>query len=325
MRLKSGQRLPAQLVILGVGVRPENKLAVDAGLEVGPRGGIRVNEHLQTSDPDIYAVGDAIEVKDFVTGEPTQVPLAGPANRQGRIAADNIFGRAVRYRGTQGTAIVRRLRPHGGDDRGFGEGAAAGEPPLPQGLRSPHAPRRLLSRCRGDDAEAPLRPGDGPGAGAQAVGGAGVDKRIDVLAVAIQAGMTVFDLEEMELAYSPQYGSAKDPINMAGFVAGGLLRGDHPQVDVEAVLAAPAGERPFLLDVRTPQEFAAGHIPGAVNIPVDDLRSRLGELPRDREIAAYCQVGQRGYLATRILRQAGFQAVNIGGGYKTYQLARPAN
>jgi rhodanese-related sulfurtransferase len=159
--------------------------------------------------------------------------------------------------------------------------------------------------------------------GAQAVGGAGVDKRIDVLAVAIQAGMSVFDLEEMELAYSPQYGSAKDPINMAGFVAGGLLRGDHPQVDLEAVLAAPAGKSPFLLDVRTPQEFTAGHIPGAVNVPVDDLRSRLGELPRDGEIASYCQVGQRGYLATRILLQEGFSAVNVGGGYKTYQLLHP--
>jgi len=159
--------------------------------------------------------------------------------------------------------------------------------------------------------------------GAQAVGGAGVDKRIDVLAVAIQAGMTVYDLEEMELAYAPQYGSAKDPINMAGFVAGGLLRGDHPQVDVEAVLAAPAGKRPFLLDVRTLQEFDGGHIPGAVNIPVDDLRSRLGELPRDREIASYCQVGQRGYLATRIMLQAGLSAVNIGGGYKTLKLFQP--
>jgi rhodanese-related sulfurtransferase len=133
--------------------------------------------------------------------------------------------------------------------------------------------------------------------------------------------MTVFDLEEMELAYSPQYGSAKDPINMVGFVASGLLRGEHPQVDVEAVM--PTGQRPFLVDVRTPLEFAAGHIPDAVNIPVDDLRSRLGELPRDREIAVYCQVGQRGYLATRILRQAGFGAVNVGGGYKTYLLFHP--
>jgi rhodanese-related sulfurtransferase len=144
-----------------------------------------------------------------------------------------------------------------------------------------------------------------------------------VLAVAIQAGMTVFDLEEMELAYAPQYGSAKDPINMAGFVASGLLRRDHPQVDVEAVLTSTAAERPFLLDVRTPHEFNGGHIPGAVNIPVDDLRARLGELPRNRDIAAYCQVGQRGYLATRILRQAGFQAANIGGGYKTYKLLHP--
>jgi len=156
--------------------------------------------------------------------------------------------------------------------------------------------------------------------GAQAVGGAGVDKRIDVLAVAIQAGMTVFDLEEMELAYSPQYGSAKDPINMAGFVAGGLLRDEHPQVDVETILATPADQRPLLLDVRTAQEFSAGHLPGAVNIPVDELRSRMNELTHDRSIAAYCQVGQRGYLATRILRQAGFSVANIGGGYKTYKL-----
>ena len=323
VRLKSGQRLPAQLVVLGVGVRPENKLAVDAGLEVGPRGGIRVNEHLQTSDPDIYAVGDAIEVKDFVTGEPTQVPLAGPANRQGRIAADNIFGRAARYRGTQGTAIVRVF------DRTAAMTGASEK--VLQRANRPYRkvyvhPTHHAGYYPGAEAmtlKLLFDPQTGKVLGAQAVGGAGVDKRIDVLAVAIQAGMTVFDLEEMELAYSPQYGSAKDPINMAGFVAGGLLRGDHPQVDVEAVLAAPAGERPFLVDVRTPQEFAAGHIPGAVNIPVDDLRSRLGELPRDREIAAYCQVGQRGYLATRILRQAGFQAANVGGGYKTYQLLSP--
>jgi rhodanese-related sulfurtransferase len=156
------------------------------------------------------------------------------------------------------------------------------------------------------------------------VGGVGVDKRIDVLAVAIQAGMTVYDLEEMELAYAPQYGSAKDPINMAGFVAAGLLRGEHPQVDVEAVIAASADDQPYLLDVRTPQEFASGHIPGAVNIPVDDLRSRLGELPHDQKIAVYCQVGQRGYLATRILRQKGFSASNIGGGFKTYRLFQPS-
>jgi rhodanese-related sulfurtransferase len=321
--LKSGQRLPAQLVILGVGVRPENRLAVAAGLEVGARGGIRVNEHLQTSDPDIYAVGDVIEVKDFVTGEPAQVPLAGPANRQGRIAADHIFGRDARYRGTQGTAIVRV----------FGKTAAltgASE----KVLRRANQPYRKVyvhpTHHAGyyPGAEAMtlkllFDPDTGKVLGAQAVGGAGVDKRIDVLAVAIQAGMTVFDLEQTELAYAPQYGSAKDPINMAGFVAAGLLRGDQPQIDVETVLANSAEGNLFLLDVRTPQEYGDGHLPGAMNIPVDELRSRLGELPRDRRIAVYCQVGQRGYLATRMLRQAGLEAANVGGGYKSYRLLHP--
>jgi NADPH-dependent 2,4-dienoyl-CoA reductase/sulfur reductase-like enzyme/rhodanese-related sulfurtransferase len=322
VRLKSGQRLSAQLVILGVGVRPENKLAVDANLEVGPRGGIRVNEHLQTSDPDIYAVGDATEVKDFVTGDPTQVPLAGPANRQGRIAADHLLGRAARYRGTQGTAIVRVFER---------TAAMTGA--------SEKVLRRTNRRFRKVYVHPTNHAGYYPGAesmtlkvlfdaetgkvlGAQAVGGAGVDKRIDVLAVAIQAGMTVFDLEEMELAYSPQYGSAKDPVNMAGFVAAGLLRGDHPQVDVEAIFAATPDKRPFLLEVRTPKEFTEGHIPEAVNIPVDELRSRLDEVP-GRDVAVYCQVGQRGYLATRILLQAGFTAANVAGGYKTYQLFNP--
>ena len=321
VRLKSGQRLPAQLVILGVGVRPENKLAVEAGLEVGPRGGIRVNEHLLTSDPDVYAVGDAIEVKDFVTGEPTQVPLAGPANRQGRIAADHVFGRASRYRGTQGTAIVGV----------FGRTAAmtgASEKSLRRANRLfrkvyvhpahhagyyPGAEQMTLKIL--------FHPETGKLLGAQVVGGAGVDKRIDVLAVAIQAGMTVYDLEEMELAYAPQYGSAKDPINMAGFVAGGLLRGEHPQTDWEEVAAM--GDKPLLLDVRTPLEYANGHIPGAINIPVDDLRTRLAELPKERPIVAYCQVGQRGYLATRILMQVGADVSNLGGGYKTYLLHQP--
>jgi NADPH-dependent 2,4-dienoyl-CoA reductase/sulfur reductase-like enzyme/rhodanese-related sulfurtransferase len=322
--LTSGQRLPAQLVVFGVGVRPENKLAIDAGLEVGPRGGIRVNEYLQTSDPDIYAVGDAVEVKDVVSGNPTQVPLAGPANRQGRIAADNAFGRAVRYRGTQGTAIVGV----------FGKTAAmtgASEKALRRSIRSFRKvyvhPMHHAGYYPGAEAmtlKLLFDPVTGRVLGAQAVGGAGVDKRIDVLAVAIQAGLTVFDLEEMELAYAPQYGSAKDPINMAGFVAGGLLRGDHPQVDVETVLAAPVAVQPFLLDVRTPQEFASGHIPGAVNIPVDDLRSRLDELPRDQTVATYCQVGQRGYLATRILLHRGFSAVNVGGGFTTFSLIQPS-
>jgi NADPH-dependent 2,4-dienoyl-CoA reductase/sulfur reductase-like enzyme/rhodanese-related sulfurtransferase len=323
VRLKSGQRLQAQLVVLGVGVRPENKLAVEAGLQVGPRGGIRVNEHLQTSDLDIYAVGDAIEVRDFVTGEPTQVPLAGPANRQGRIAADHIFGRDSQYRGTQGTAIVRVFEKTAALTGASEKVLRRAKQPYRNVYVHPTHHAGYYPRAEAMTLKLLFDPETGRVLGAQAVGGAGVDKRIDVLAVAIQAGMTVFNLEEMELAYSPQYGSAKDPINMAGFVAGGLLRGDHPQEDVEAILATPVGKRPFLLDVRTPQEFAAGHLSDAVNIPVDDLRSHLGELPHDREIAVYCQVGQRGYLATRILRQAGLPAVNMGGGYKTYQLFHP--
>jgi len=325
VRLKSGQELPADLIVLGIGVRPESKLAVDAGLKVGPRGGIQVNESLQTDDPNIYAVGDAIEVKDFVLGEPTQIPLAGPANRQGRIAADNIFGRSSKYRGTQGTAILGL----------FGLTAAmtgASEKTL---KRSNH-PYQMVYVHPVDhagyypDAEQmtlkllfDLK--SGKVLGAQGIGGAGVDKRIDVLAVAIQAGMTVFDLEEMELAYAPQYGSAKDPINMVGFVAAGLLRGDHPQINVAKLFSIPASQRPLLLDVRTPEEFSAGHIPDAVNISVDKLRSRIDELPKDREIAVYCQVGQRGYLATRILNQSGLSAMNVSGGYKTFNLWNQKN
>ena len=174
--------------------------------------------------------------------------------------------------------------------------------------------------CSSDLLKLLFDPVTGKVLGGQGVGGNGVDKRIDVIAVAIQAGLTVFDLEQVELAYAPQYGSAKDPINMAGFVAAGLIRGDHPQVDVESILKMPVEQRPMLLDVRTSQEFSQGQIPGAINISVDELRDRLGELPRNRPIAIYCQVGQRGYIATRILMQRGFDVVNIGGGYKTYRL-----
>jgi NADPH-dependent 2,4-dienoyl-CoA reductase/sulfur reductase-like enzyme/rhodanese-related sulfurtransferase len=323
VHLKSGQQLAADVVVLGIGVRPENKLAVDAGLEVGPRGGIQVNEYLRTSDPDIYAVGDAIEVKDFVSGDATQVPLAGPANRQGRIVADNIFGQPTKFRGTQGTAIVGVLGRTAAMTGASEKVLRRANRPFRKVYVHPAHHAGYYPGAEAMTLKVLFHPETGKLLGAQAVGGAGVDKRIDVLAVAIQAGMTVFDLEEMELAYAPQYGSAKDPINMAGFVAAGMLRGEHPQLDVDAVLATPADRRPLLLDVRTAQEFEAGHLPEAVNIPVDELRSRLGELRRDREIAAYCQVGQRGYLATRILTQHGYRAANIGGGYKTFKLFDP--
>ncbi len=328
VKLKSGETLAADLVILGVGVRPENKLAVDAGLDVGQRGGIRVSESMQTSDPSIWAVGDAVEIRDFVTGAAAQVPLAGPANRQGRIAAAAILRGdsrpAARYRGTQGTSIV-----------GVFDRVAAITGASEKVLSRSNVPYRKIYVHPADHAgyypgaeqmtlKLLFAPDTGRVLGAQAVGGHGVDKRIDVISVAIQAGMTVFDLEEMELCYAPQFGSAKDAVNMAGFVAAGLVRGDHPQADMATTLDGPPDEQTTLLDVRTPKEFAEGHLPGAVNIPVDDLRGRLGELSKDRPILAYCQVGMRGYIATRILLQKGFNVANLGGGYKTFLLLRAA-
>ncbi len=322
VRLKSGDILQTDLVLICVGVRPENSLAEHAGLKIGARGGIQVNEQMQTSDPDIYAVGDAVETYDFLTLQPTQVPLAGPANRQGRLAADAIFGRGTRYRGTQGTAIVGL----------FGKSAAM------TGLSAKAAQRLNISYetvyvhpnhhagyypgAETMTLKLLFSPDDGRVLGAQGVGGAGVDKRVDVLATAIQAGMTVFDLEELELCYAPQFGSAKDPVNMLGFVAAGVLRGDHPIVHAEKL--DPSSDHPaYLLDVRTDREYAAGHLPGAINIPVDELRQRLGELPRDKPIIAYCKVGMRGYLATRILLQHQFEAANLSGGYTTWRMVHP--
>jgi NADPH-dependent 2,4-dienoyl-CoA reductase/sulfur reductase-like enzyme/rhodanese-related sulfurtransferase len=315
IRLRSGGELRADFVVISVGVRPENKLAIDAGLEIGKRGGIRVSEHMQTSDPDIYAVGDAVETFHFIDGSPTQIPLAGPANRQGRIAADHIFRRESKYRGTQGTAIV-----------GVFEMAAAMTGFSEKALRAANITFEKIYVHPADHAgyypgatqmsiKLLFAPVNGKILGAQVVGRGGVDKRIDVLAVAIQAGMSVFDLEEMELAYAPQFGSAKDPINMAGFVAAGVLRGDQP-VTYSGELFD--GESQFILDVRSPGEFARGSIPGAVNIPIEELRDRLHELPKNEKIACYCQVGQRGYLASRLLSQKGYDVANLSGGYTTY-------
>lgn len=324
VRLDDGSTVEAGLVVIGVGVRPENALAVAAGLEIGPRGGIRVDRTMRTSDPDIYAAGDVVETRDDVMGQPVQVPLAGPANRQGRLAADAIFGREVQFRGTQATAVLglfgttaalTGLSEKQAEAMGI-EYATAFIHPMHHAGYYPGAEGMTLKLV--------FDPRDGRVLGAQGVGGAGVDKRIDVLAIAIQARMTVFDLEQSELCYAPQFGSAKDPINMLGFVAAGLMRGDHPQWSMRRYLSLPIETRPYSLDVRTPSEFTAGTIPGAVNLPVDELRSRLNELPQDRPIAVFCQVGQRGYLATRILRQNGFDAFNLGGGYRTYLLHRDA-
>lgn len=319
VRLRSGALLAADLVIMSVGVRPENKLAVDADLETGPRGGIRVNASMQTNDPDIYAVGDAVEVMHFVNKEQVQIALGGPANRQGRIAADHLMGRTSSYRGTQGTAIVgvfgMTTAMTGLSEKALVAASISHKKiyihPAHHAGYYPGAEKLSLKLL--------FAPDSGKILGAEVVGRAGVDKRIDVLAIAIQAGMTVYDLEESELAYAPQYGSAKDPINMAGFVAAGVLRGDQPVVHSVDLLNKSAATDHLLLDVRSPAEFANGHIADATNIPLEELRDRLDEIPLDQEIIAYCQVGQRGYSATRILTQNGRSVRNLSGGYTTYQ------
>ena len=307
----SGKAYPADIVILAIGVRPDTTLAKSAGLAIGERGGIRVDEHMHTSDPDIFAVGDAIEVKDVVTDEWSLMALAGPANRQGRIAADVIAGRDSRFRGTQGTAII-----------GLFGGAAAWT-----GVNE-----RTLKRLGDDDYEkiyifpnshAGYYPGakmiglkvifrksDGRLLGAQALGhdGPAVDKRISALAVALQMGATIYDLEESELCYAPQFGSAKDPVNYAGMVAADVLRGDMPLAHWDGI------EDAFLLDVRQPVELVVESVPGAVNIPLPQLRARLGELPRTARSYVICRSAQRAYYATRILVQNGFKARNLSGG-----------
>jgi NADPH-dependent 2,4-dienoyl-CoA reductase/sulfur reductase-like enzyme/peroxiredoxin family protein/rhodanese-related sulfurtransferase/TusA-related sulfurtransferase len=317
--LSKGAPVDAVIAVLAIGVRPETELARSAGIEIGALGGIAVDERLRTSDPAVYAVGDAIETPEFTTGAPALLPLAGPANRQGRIAADNIFGRQRAYKRTQGTAICKvfgiavgmtglnekrllkaktpyeKVYVHTASHAGYYPGAA------------PIALKLLFS------------PSDGKILGAQAVGADGVDKRIDVLATAQRAGLTVYDLEDLELSYAPPYGAAKDAVNYAGFVVANALRKDVRLCHAEDFQSPPPDK--VFLDVRTPDETAAGSIPGAVNIPLDDLRGRLAELPKEKEILVFCQVGLRGYLACRILSQNGFSCRNLSGGYKTWRLS----
>jgi|694.fasta_scaffold48681_1 NADPH-dependent 2,4-dienoyl-CoA reductase/sulfur reductase-like enzyme/rhodanese-related sulfurtransferase len=324
VKLAGGSVLESDMVLFGVGVRPENRLAIQAELSVGKRGGIITNQHMQTNDPDIYAVGDAVEVEEFVLKSRAQIALAGPANRQGRLAADHIFGRTVPYRGTQGTSIVRVFDTVAAST-GVNERTLRSESiPFERVYIHPANHAGYYPGAEAMSIKLLFRVPTGEVLGAQIVGGEGVDKRIDVFAMAIQGGMTVFDLEEAELAYSPQFGSAKDPINMAGFVASGVLREDHPVVHVDTL---PEQRDALVVDVRTSDEHKLGAIPGAVNIPVDELRERLWELTNrikaGQLIITYCQVGQRGYLATRILMQRGFNVKNLSGGYRAYQLFHP--
>ena len=307
----SGKTYPADIVILAIGVRPDTALAKAADLEIGERGGIRVDEHMRTSDPDIFAVGDAIEVKDFMTGQWSLVALAGPANRQGRIAADVIAGRDSRYRGTQGTSIIGL----------FGGAAAwtgvsekmlkrAGDQDFEKIYLFPNSHAGYYPGAKMLGLKVIFRKSDGRLLGAQALGqdGPAVDKRISALAAFIQMAATIYDLEEAELCYAPQFGSAKDPVNFAGMVAGNILRGDMP------ICHWNDQDGAFLLDVREPVELVVESVPDAVNIPLGQLRARLDELPRDREIQVICRSAQRAYYATRILVQNGFKVRNISGG-----------
>jgi NADPH-dependent 2,4-dienoyl-CoA reductase/sulfur reductase-like enzyme/rhodanese-related sulfurtransferase len=314
VQTKDGTAHPADIVILAIGVRPETALAKAGGLTLGERGGIRVDEQMRTSDPNIFAVGDAVEVRDRITGAWTLLALAGPANRQGRIAADAICGLPVAFHGTQGTAIcgifdiavastgaseklLQRAGITGYEKIYLHAGSHAGYYP---GAEKIHL-KLIFSAA------------DGLILGAQAVGLAGVDKRIDVIAMAIQKGATVYDLEEAELCYAPQFGSAKDPINFAGMIAANHLRGYDPILHWQS----PQLSDFYLLDVRNPDEFAAGHAPGARNIPLNSLRASLDELPNARPLAVYCAVGGRAHNAVRLLRQHGYEASNLSGGYTT--------
>jgi NADPH-dependent 2,4-dienoyl-CoA reductase/sulfur reductase-like enzyme/rhodanese-related sulfurtransferase len=319
--LADNTRLPADLVVLGLGVRPDVKLARDAGLALGVTGGIKVDERMRTSDPDVYAVGDAVEVTHGVTGRPALIPLAGPANRQGRTAADNIFGIPSKYPGTIGTAIVRvfslTAAVTGANES---ELTAAGIPFRVVHLH-PNSSAGYYRGARPIALKILFSPADGKLLGAQAVGEKGVDKRIDVLATALRAGMTVDDVAELELAYAPPYGSAKDPVNLAGMAAQNVRAARVATAQWSEVAGLPPATT-LVLDVREASEREAGAIPGSMHIPLGELRSRLGDLPRDKELVVHCASGQRSYTACRMLSQNGFRCRNLVGSYRTWKAAQ---
>lgn len=319
LNLSNGQ-LQTDIVIMAIGVKPETLLASQAGLSLGERGGIKVNSAMQTSDPDIYAVGDAVETADFVTGNATLVPLAGPANRQGRIAADNMLGCHKHYNSTQGTAICKLF------DLAIASTGLNEKTLKRLGMAYEKVYVHAASHASYYPGAHPVtlkllfNPDSGKILGAQAAGVDGIDKRIDVLAVAQRAGMTVRDLQDLELTYAPPFGSARDVVNQAGMVASNVIDGIEAVCQVEDVLAMT--EAQLLLDVRNPPELTkVGAFPNALNIPLDKLRDRLDELPKDKEILVTCMVGLRGHVASRMLQQHGFKVKNLTGGYKTYQMS----
>lgn len=321
LTLNNGEQLETGILIMAIGVKPETKLAQQAGLQIGELGGIWVNEQMQTSDPSIYAVGDAVEEIDFVTGKQTLVPLAGPANRQGRMAADNMLGRNESYQGTQGTAICKifdlAIASTGKNEKQLKrEGVHYEKVYVHTASHASYYPGAETVSFK-----MLFDPETGKILGAQAAGKDGVDKRIDIMAVAQRAGMTVEQLQHLELTYAPPYGSAKDVINQAAFVANNIVKGDATPIHYDEI--ENLSENQILLDVRNPGELSCvGFIEGAINIPVDQLRHRMNELPIDKEIVIYCQVGLRGNVAYRQLVNNGYKARNLIGGYRTYKFAQ---
>jgi len=318
-----GQEIHCDMVICAIGVKPESDLARAAGLDIGPHGGILTNQQLQTSDAGIYAIGDVVEAEDRIVGGRKLMPLAGLANRQGRLAADHICGKDICYRGAVGTGIVRvfdlTVASTGANEKALKAKRLAYEKsythPASHAGYYPGAVPMVMKLL--------FAPDGGRLLGAQVVGVDGVDKRIDVLATALYAGLSVSDLAAIELSYAPQFGTGKDAVNLAGYVSGNILDGDVDVLHTEQ-LDHRLREGGLLLDVRTEAEFRRGHIDGAVNIPIDDLRSRLEEIPRDRTLLVYCLTGIRSYYACRILRQVGFHALNFSGGYMVYCAAEPS-
>ena len=316
--LDDGSSVAADVVLMCIGVRPNSALAEAAGLEIGPRGHIHVSPTLQTSDSDIFAAGDAVEIRDPLTGGTTAIALAGPANRQGRIAAGNMLGQTAAYFGTYGTSVVKTgALTTAGVGMTERRALAAG---LDYRVIYAHPMVHAAYYPGGEPIHMKLIVGtEGTLLGAQAVGPLGTEKRVDVIATAMRLGAKACDLTELELCYAPPYGAAKDPVNMLGFIACNIRDGLTDPVKPSAL---PADA--FLLDVREPEEVAQGTIPGSTAIPLGQLRSRLDELPRDRTIVSFCKVGQRGYYAERILKQAGFRAANLSGGFGTWSAFRAA-
>jgi NADPH-dependent 2,4-dienoyl-CoA reductase/sulfur reductase-like enzyme/rhodanese-related sulfurtransferase len=324
VRTQKGERIPADMVILSIGVRPEVSLARDAGLAIGPRGGIRVDDQMRTSAPNVWAVGDAVETRNRVTGEWDLLALAGPANRQGRVVADVIAGRTSTFHGVQGTAVCGffglTAAMTGSTEKSL---RRAGVSDFQSVYLHPGHHVDYYPGAKPIHMKLIFRKSDGRILGVQAIGEEGVERRVDVIAMAIQKQSTVFDLEEAELCYAPQYGAARDPVNVSGMIAANVVRGD---LDVASWSELGLrSDSTFILDVREPAELQGGRLEDAINIPLGQLRERLTELPRDREIWVTCGVGQRAYYACRLLLQNGFRVRNLSGGYQSYRAWYPVD